>query len=394
MRTAWFIPSPMEGSGGHRTIFQNINALAEEGYKCDIYIEDDNSYLNLKEMKSSITKYFGKVKANFFLGFNSTERYDAIFATAWHTAKVVRDIPYEAKKFYFVQDFEAYFNPMGDGYLLAENSYKYNLTPITIGRWLSNVMIKEFGTPSRYFDFCADHTVYKRNIDKTREKAICFIYQPEKPRRCSIIGIEALGIVKHFMPEVKIYLYGSKNKTNVWFEHTNLELISVEQCNDLYNSCSVGLCISSSNPSRIPFEMMASGLPVIDVYRENNLYDMPDGGVRLADPTPESIAKALMDVLSDEDQIKQMSDFGTEYMRDKTLEHGYRQFTDAVKQALSNEEFNYREYPKSYNNDPIIADAFMKKIQYSHVNSIPKSNITKFKDTLRKLKNKAKKIIK
>ncbi|BCG61264.1 glycosyltransferase family 4 protein [Paenibacillus sp. URB8-2] len=392
LKIAWYVPSPMEGSGGHRTIFQNINALAYEGYECDIYIEDDNSYLNLKEMKSSINKYFGEIKANLFLGFHSEIKYDAVFATAWHTAKVVRDIPYQTKKFYFVQDFEAYFNPMGDGYLLAENSYKFNLTPITIGKWLSNLMVEKFNTASSYFDFCADHTVYRRLPEKTREKAICFIYQPEKPRRCSIIGIEALGIVKHLMPEVKIYLYGSRNKTNVWFEHTNLELISVEECNNLYNKCSVGLCISSSNPSRIPFEMMAAGLPVVDIYRENNLYDLPDGGVKLADQTPESIANALVSILTNDEQINRMSEYGINYMQDKTLEHGYKQFTEAVNKIVSNENFELKTFPKSYNEAPIIAEAFLKQIEPLRINK--EQSPQKVKDILRKIKNKAKKIIK
>lgn len=390
-KVAWFVPSPMEGSGGHRTIFQNVNALALQGYECDIYIEDDNSYLSYKDMKSSIIKYFGEIKANLFLGFGTEEKYDVIFATAWHTAKVVRDIPYDAKKFYFVQDFEAYFNPMGDGYLLAENSYKYNLIPITIGKWLSNVMAERFHTPSSYFDFCADHNVYRKLPGVKKEKAICFIYQPEKPRRCSIIGIEALGIVKHLMPEVKIYLYGSKNKTNVWFEHTNLELISVEECNKLYNKCSVGLCISSSNPSRIPFEMMAAGLPVVDIYRENNLYDMPDGGVKLADQTPESIANALISILTNEEQIHKMSEFGIGYMEEKTLEYGYMQFTEAVRKIVMNESFESQVYPKSYNEPPVIAEAFLKRIE--PVYPVKKNSSLGVKDFLRKVKNKAKKII-
>ncbi|MFB5266676.1 hypothetical protein ACE41H_07745 [Paenibacillus enshidis] len=391
VKVAWFVPSPMEGSGGHRTIFQNVNALASQGYESDIYIEDDNSYLNLKDMKLSINRYFGEINADFYLGFSTEKKYDAIFATAWHTAKVVRDIPYDTKKFYFVQDFEAYFNPMGDGYLLAENSYKYNLTPITIGKWLSNVMVERFNTPSSYFDFCADHNVYKRLPGAKREKAICFIYQPEKPRRCSIIGIEALGIVKHLMPEVKIYLYGSKNKTNVWFEHTNLELISVEGCNELYNKCSVGLCISSSNPSRIPFEMMAAGLPVVDIYRENNLYDMPDGGVKLADQTPESIANALISILTNEEQIDAMSQFGVEFMKEKTLEHGYTQFTEAVKNILMSGSFENQVYPKSYNEPPVVADAFLKKIKPLY--PVKTNSSLGLKDFLRKVKNKVKKII-
>ena len=41
-KIAWVIPHPGKGSGGHRTIIQNVNALIRQGYECDIYVEDDN----------------------------------------------------------------------------------------------------------------------------------------------------------------------------------------------------------------------------------------------------------------------------------------------------------------------------------------------------------------
>ena len=77
------------------------------------------------------------------------------------------------------------------------------------------------------------------------------------------------------------------------FECKNLNIIPITKCNELYNKCKVGVCMSASNPSRIPFEMMAAGLPVVELYKENNIYDMPDEGVLLARPTPEAIASAI-----------------------------------------------------------------------------------------------------
>jgi len=360
-KIAWLIPYPTEGSGGHRTIFQNLQALTERGYICHAYIEDVGNGQTPEQVKNVIEKYFGKINAKFFNGFNPGENYDLIFATAWYTAKAVRDVGQQCKKAYFIQDFEAYFNPMGDGYLLAENSYRYGLMPVTIGKWLTNKMIDEFNTPSNFFDFCADLNVYKP-LNKAREKAVCFIYQPEKPRRCSIIGIEALGIVKHLMPDVKIYLYGSKQKTDIWFEHENLELINIEKCNELYNKCMVGLCISSSNPSRIPFEMMAAGLPVIDIYKDNNMYDMPDKGVMLADQTPESIAEAIIGLINDEHKRKDMSEFGLAFMQDKNLERGYQQFVDAVDRMFESDYTGVTSVDKLYNNPPIVASAFLGKM--------------------------------
>lgn len=360
MRAAWVLPSLIEGSGGHRTILQNVQYLIRKGYECDVYVEDKGEVKNSEELRRQAETLFGKHDCRFILGYDIQGEYDIIFATAWFTAKVVRDCNSKAVKAYFIQDFEALFNPMGDGYILACNSYGYGLKPVTIGRWLSHKMQTEYRTPSRYFDFCADRRIYRPLPEAKKEHAICFVYQPDKPRRCSVLGIEALGIVKFLRPDVKIYLYGSNIKGNVWFEHENLGIIPLEKCNALYNKCEVGLCISSSNPSRIPFEMMAAGLPVVDLYMENNFYDMPNEGVRLAHTTPESIAQALIEILDHKEMAAEMSEAGKRYMADKDLEHGFEQFYAAVSEmAARREPAEPAVYDRSYTRPAVSADVVM-----------------------------------
>lgn len=360
MRAAWVLPSLIEGSGGHRTILQNVQYLIRKGYECDVYVEDKGEVKNSEELRRQAETLFGKHDCRFILGYDIQGEYDIIFATAWFTAKVVRDCNSKAVKAYFIQDFEALFNPMGDGYILACNSYGYGLKPVTIGRWLSHKMQTEYRTPSRYFDFCADQRIYRPLPEAKKEHAICFVYQPDKPRRCSVLGIEALGIVKFLRPDVKIYLYGSNIKGNVWFEHENLGIIPLEKCNALYNQCEVGLCISSSNPSRIPFEMMAAGLPVVDLYMENNFYDMPNEGVRLAHTTPESIAQALIEILNHPEKAAEMSEAGKRYMADKDLEHGFEQFYAAVSDmAARREPAEPAVYDRSYTRPAVSADVVM-----------------------------------
>lgn len=171
-----------------------------------------------------------------------------------------------------------------------------------------------------------------------------------------------MGIVKYLRPDVKIYLYGSRVKGNVWFEHENLGIISLEKCNELYNKCSIGLCISSSNPSRIPFEMMAAGLPVVELHMENNLYDMPEEAVLLAHYTPESIAEAIIRLLDDPDLQIKMSIAGMEYMHDKDLNKGFEQFLNGVNNIIENIEVSTHDFEKKYTKPPVIADVIMQKI--------------------------------
>ncbi|MBL8964810.1 MAG: glycosyltransferase family 4 protein [Phycisphaeraceae bacterium] len=345
-KIAWLMPSLIEGSGGHRTILQNARALIDRGHECHLFIEQASApdhattQEELARAREQLLMYFGYDDPNIHLGFEVPGTFNLVFATAWYTAPYAAWSPVACKA-YFVQDFEAMFMPMGDGYLMAENSYRLGLTPITIGRWLTHKLSAEFSAFGSYFDFCADHDVYRPLGSIPRERAVCMICQPEKPRRCSRIGIEALGIVKHHRPDVKILLYGSKERPDVWYDHEWHGLLDVRGCNEVYNRSSVGLCISSSNPSRIPFEMMSSGLPVVDIHRENNLYDQPDAAVLLAGPRPEDIAAAIIELLDDEPRRGAMSANGLSFMARRSLEYGYTQFIEAVETLLEGRESEF-----------------------------------------------------
>ena len=270
-RIAWVIPHPGKGSGGHRTIIQNVNALIRHGYECDIYVEED--WVSTSEdVANKIDDFYEICGANVYVGVKPRIEYDMVFATGWTTIEFVKAFDAHMKS-YFIQDFEPWFFPMGDGYLMTENSYRLGFNNITIGKWLSHKMIDEYNSTSQYFDFCADLNVYHpiENIEK--ENAICYIWQPEKSRRCDQIALKALRLVKEAKPDIKIYVYGSNTKNPLDFEAERLGIIPITKCNELYNKCKVGLCMSASNPSRIPFEMMAAGLPVVELYKENNIYD-------------------------------------------------------------------------------------------------------------------------
>lgn len=360
-KAAWLLPAFLEGSGGHRTILQNVAYLAEHGYVCDVYIEDNGQVKDAEQLKMLADKYFGRCHCRYVLGYHLHGNYDLVFATVWYTAKIVRSFAGNAKKIYFIQDYEPFFYPVGENYLEACDSYCQGLYPVTIGRWLSKKMQQDYHIPSQYFDFCADTAAYRR-IKIKQKKAVCFIYQPEKKRRCANLGIAALGIVKYIDPDINIYLYGSNARDDVWFEHKNLKLLNVGECNKLYNQCTVGLCISASNPSRVPFEMMAAGLPVVDVFMENNLYDMPPQGISLAHFTPEAIAQALLEILHNPDKREKMSKAGQEYMKEKTIEYGCKQFLSAVERIRNNEGAKWQEFPKLYQKQEVTADTIRQTL--------------------------------
>ena len=350
-RVAWFVPALLKGSGGHRTIFQNINALIDAGYQCDVYIGDDPTVPPAR-LVEQIGRFYGPSPANAFAGWEPTKEYDAVVATAFNTVKPVMKTNCP-KKLYFVQDYEPWFFSMGDLYIEAENSYKNDINVISIGKWLSAKMRKEFKLNASYFNFCADLNVYKKLDNIEKEHALCFIFQPQKPRRCDHIALKALQIVKEIDPTLKIYLYGSPKTTINNIKVEQLGIIPIEKCNELYNKCEVGLCMSASNPSRIPFEMMAAGLPVVELHRENNMYDFPNDGCMLADANAEAIANAILTVLRDKKLQEKMSKAGMEYMKDYPLEKGFEQFIENFDKFFAGKKFDSNEIKQSYKKDAI-----------------------------------------
>jgi hypothetical protein len=291
------------------------------------------------------------------LGWSNVRPADLVFATIWYSAKIVSNLPFPCIKSYFIQDYEPWFNPMGDGFLMAENSYRYGLHPICIGRWLPTKLQNCFDIHGAHFDFCADLSIYRRLPEVKKEHAICFVFQPEKTRRCAQLGLEALGIVKHLMPDVKIYLYGSKESGNIWFDHAHLGMLGLEECNRLYNRCAVGLCLSTSNPSRIPFEMMAAGLPVVELFRDNNVYDFPHDAVMLCDPTPESLTEGIFRILRNPSLATAMGQAGVAFMANRPMEKGFGQFVELVEGLLQGKGLPEVMSEPMYQRTPVVADA-------------------------------------
>ncbi|MDH3328599.1 MAG: hypothetical protein OEM01_05145 [Desulfobulbaceae bacterium] len=356
-KIAWLVPYPIEGSGGHRTIFSHIRNLSDRGHQCHVYIGEDRQQ-NMSEgaLERMVNEFYGSCSAHIHSGYTVDDRFDIAIATAWWTAELVAQKVEAQHKLYFVQDFEPCFNPMGDNYIRAENSYRQGLLPITIGRWLSHLLRDRYGSKANYFDFTADTATYYHEESIAQEPAVCFVYQPEKPRRCSGIGKDTLAIVKQQCPEIKIYTYGSLKEPNYYFDHTHLGILSQKDCNALYNRCMVGLCLSSSNPSRIPFEMMATGLPVVDFYGDNTKYDLPEKGVLLTERDPSSLAGALIKILRSQDLQHEMREQGQRFIMERSAELEFEQCATLIESILAEENILEEEILPLYTSPPFTAD--------------------------------------
>lgn len=325
LRIAWVIPQPFEASGGHRNIFRAIRHLSEFGHSCTLHVLPDNHRFSTGEqIRDFITAEFFDIKADeVHHGVDNIDESDVLVCTYWTTAYVVKENAHKASlHVYFLQDYEPMFFPMGTDYVRACETYRFGFYPITSGPWPLRMLEKEWGiTEGAFFRFPLERDIYHAERDlrsKDRQRVVYFA-RPDMPRRCYPLGVAALEIVKRERPEVEILFYGDKSEKfqHVPFEFTNVGMTpNVSDLGDLYRSADVGLCFSTTNPSLVPFEMMACGLPVVDLNVNGNEINYGGGAnCMLAAANPRDIADKIYAVLDDPQKAEDLRQRGIEYAK-------------------------------------------------------------------------------
>src|SRR5262249_54859110 len=151
-------------------------------------------------------------------------------------------------------------------------------------------VVARFGAKARDIPFWVDRRYYFAP-DARRERQrprILYFARPHMPRRCYELGLEALAVLAKQTPEIEICLFGADHVPGrLDFPYTALGILSPKELGELYRGYDVGLAFSTTNPSLVTFEMMACGLPVVDL----DVFDARDrhGGYPavLAEPSPE-----------------------------------------------------------------------------------------------------------
>jgi glycosyltransferase involved in cell wall biosynthesis len=289
---AWVSTPPGPGSGGHTTMFRLVSALEQAGHRCIVYLRDEHGWA-LDQHEQVIRSWWPWVKADVRDAAAGIDDAHAIFATAWETAYPVLASPARGTRFYLVQDFEPWFYPAGSESLLAEATYRFGFHGVTAGRWLSELLRRDYGMAADYFDFGRDLTYALDASVVARERTgVCFYSKSDTPRRAYALAVLALDLFAKRHPEVGIHLYGVEAK-RLPFAATDHGLQTPEQLNSLYNRCVAGLVLSATNVSLVPHEMLAAGcIPVVNDAEQNRLV-LDNSHVAYAHATPFELAEAL-----------------------------------------------------------------------------------------------------
>ena len=191
---------PGESSGGHQNIFRFLSYLEAAGHTVKIFLYWSQAIPvdadRVREMVERSSNY-PSLKATYAL-YDPTvgvgDDVDAIFATGWETAYPAYLDRSNARRFYFVQDFEPSFYPVGSENQLAENTYRFGFEAFTAGKWLATKLHDEYGMTTHPFDFAAEMTLYKRTND-SRRKDVFFYARPVTMRRGFELGCMSCGTI-------------------------------------------------------------------------------------------------------------------------------------------------------------------------------------------------------
>jgi glycosyltransferase involved in cell wall biosynthesis len=285
----WIVGPAGPGSGGHTTIFRTIRYLQEQGYLNRVYFYDpyggDRKYYeDIARSHYGITCEIGDVS-------QGLADAHGVIATCWPTAYAAFNAPCRGKRFYFIQDYEPYFYPVGTNSALAENTYRMNFHGITAGRWLSEKLATEYGMVTDWFPFGCDTARYR--IDPAAHRSgVAFYARAGTPRRAVEIGLLALELFAKRQPHIELHLFGQQ-LGSLPFAYTNHGLVSPDKLNQIYNTCFAGLSLSLTNVSLVPHEMLACGcIPVVNDADHNRIV-LDNTNVRYASLLPHALADAI-----------------------------------------------------------------------------------------------------
>lgn len=299
-RINWVIPDFYGASGGHRTIFRLTRALEEYGYEVCFHIFGQTHYVSDSEATETLRRYYFPLKADVKIGVTQMLPSEVCVASSWETAYAVRDFSACRRKVYFVQDFEPSFYPVSTEWVLAENSYRFGFECVCAGRWLAQQM-REYGNRAESFDLAFDPAVYSPGPGAYSKKRVVFYARHETRRRGTELGLLALALLKQRRPDAEVVIFGSDSLPyELPFDYESAGILGEGALAELYRGAAVGLSVSLTNYSLVPQEMLACGLPVVemDLPALRGAYPAPGAGLRLAAPTPAGIAAALSDVLA------------------------------------------------------------------------------------------------
>jgi glycosyltransferase involved in cell wall biosynthesis len=132
-------------------------------------------------------------------------------------------------------------------------------------------------------------------------------------------------------------LFGSHRRTEVSFAAEDLRVVSPQRLSKLYREAAVGLVFSLTTHSLVAHEMMASGLPTVELEGDNvgSALGAPGELVAQAQRRPDAIADAIEQLLDDRESAAAMARRARTFVESRTWDRAGDQVEAALRGFLA-----------------------------------------------------------
>jgi O-antigen biosynthesis protein len=342
LRIAMVVPPWARGSGGHNTLFQLMSRLEQRGHVCSIWLADlygEQSHVWPAVLRRQVNEWFAPFEGPVHNGFEHWSGADVVLATGWQTVHPALRLEGVRARAYVVNDHEPEFFPTSTESRLAEDTYRHGLHCIAASPWLRDLVASRYGASADAFQLGVDHDLY-RPLDVVRRRDTVIYYaRHSTDRRAVPIGLMALEELHRRRPDVRIVLFGADDPPLTSFPYEQLGILSPAQLGTLYNEATVGLCLSLTNFSLMPKEMLACGLPCVELagVSAESIFGA-DGPLQLAPLEPVALATAVEQLLDDPREWERRSEQGIEFVAAHTWDVATDEVEAGIRHALRERE--------------------------------------------------------
>ena len=338
---ATVIPAFERGSGGHSTIFTVLDRLERLGHTCSLWLHDahERHAEGAATIRGRIIDQFVPLQAPAHIGFGDWNGADVVLATGWDTVYPSLLLPHCRARAYLIQDHEPDFYAASAEALWAEETYRLGLFGISASRWLHDLVARRYGQRGTWFRLGVDDEVYRPRDVERRRDTVVFYAREATPRRATQLGALALEELKRRRPDTRIVLFGQAAPLPLSFEYESLGVTNPEVLAQRYSAATVGLCLSLTNYSLIPQEMLACGLPCVDLSGGSTEAELGQtGGIEFAEADPVALADGLEALLDDEQRWRRRSQAGLEIASTGSWDRAAQQVESGLREALRERE--------------------------------------------------------
>ena len=314
LRVAVVVPGFRRGSGGHTTISNLVRGLERRGHACSIWIHDP---LGRSGGAEAFRTAFGPFAAPVHDGLAGWAGADVAVATGWQTVAPVVLLRGCRARAQLVQDEEPEFYPASAERLWAERSF--SLPAITAGAWLAERM-RARGLQATPFDLGIDHAVYRPQPVPRAPERILFYARLATPRRAVPLGLLALAELHRRRPGTEIALFGDATPLSAPFPFTNLGILDPPDVAHAYAEATVGLVLSLTNHSLVAQEMVACGLPAVELRTPSTEAAFGGAPIVLVEAKVLALVEALERLLDDPHERARRSQAGPQWAASRTWE--------------------------------------------------------------------------